>query len=130
LHITFRDFEIKITIEYFAQKFELKWSLGGPLSKLCVAPPFSINFRCKIENQVSVRHTRLTRGPHEPVSANWLFIQFVFNPVDILFENINKWNKTLKARTFDLVPFGTSYLLKIICRLDWTQTEWIISWPI
>jgi hypothetical protein len=24
LHITFRDFEIKITIEYFAQKFELK----------------------------------------------------------------------------------------------------------
>jgi hypothetical protein len=28
-------------------------SLGGPLSKLCVAPPFSINFRCQIENQVS-----------------------------------------------------------------------------
>jgi hypothetical protein len=27
--------------------------LGGPLSKLCVTPPFSINFRCKIENQVS-----------------------------------------------------------------------------
>jgi hypothetical protein len=37
----------------FAQKFELKWSLGGPLSKLCVKPPFSINFRCQIENQVS-----------------------------------------------------------------------------
>jgi hypothetical protein len=31
----------------------LKWSLGGPLSKLCVTPPFSINFRCQIENQVS-----------------------------------------------------------------------------
>ena len=29
------------------------WSLGGPLSKLCVTPPFSINFRCQIENQVS-----------------------------------------------------------------------------
>jgi hypothetical protein len=27
--------------------------LGGPLSKLCATPPFSINFRCKIENQVS-----------------------------------------------------------------------------
>jgi hypothetical protein len=27
--------------------------LGGPLSKLCVTPPFSINFRCQIENQVS-----------------------------------------------------------------------------
>jgi hypothetical protein len=26
---------------------------GGPLSKLYVTPPFSINFRCKIENQVS-----------------------------------------------------------------------------
>jgi hypothetical protein len=37
----------------YAQKFELKWSLGGPLSKLCVTPPFSINFRCQIENQVS-----------------------------------------------------------------------------
>ena len=45
--------EIKITSKSFAQKFELKWSLGGPLSKLCVAPPFSINFRCQIENQVS-----------------------------------------------------------------------------
>jgi hypothetical protein len=28
-------------------------SLGGPLSKLCVTPPFSINVRCQIENQVS-----------------------------------------------------------------------------
>jgi hypothetical protein len=37
----------------FAQKFELKWSLGGPLSKLCVTPPFSINVRCQIEKQVS-----------------------------------------------------------------------------
>jgi hypothetical protein len=27
--------------------------LGGPLSKLCATPPFSINFRCQIENQVS-----------------------------------------------------------------------------
>jgi len=27
--------------------------LGGPLSKLCVTPPFSINFQCQIENQVS-----------------------------------------------------------------------------
>jgi hypothetical protein len=41
------------TSKSFAQKFELKWSLGGPLSKLCVIPPFSINFRCQTENQVS-----------------------------------------------------------------------------
>ena len=27
--------------------------MGGPLSKLCVTPPFSINLRCQIENQVS-----------------------------------------------------------------------------
>jgi hypothetical protein len=27
--------------------------LGGPLSKLRATPPFSINFRCQIENQVS-----------------------------------------------------------------------------
>ena len=40
-------YEIKITSKSFAQKFELKWS------KLCVTPPFSINFRCQIENQVS-----------------------------------------------------------------------------
>jgi hypothetical protein len=45
---------IKITLKSFAQKFELKWSLGGPLSKLCVTPPFSINFRCQIENQVNM----------------------------------------------------------------------------
>jgi hypothetical protein len=32
---------------------ELKWSLGGPLSKLCVTPPFSINFRFQIKSQVS-----------------------------------------------------------------------------
>jgi hypothetical protein len=44
---------MKITPKSFAQKFELKWSLGGPLSKLRVTPPFSINFRCQIENQVS-----------------------------------------------------------------------------
>jgi hypothetical protein len=41
--------EIKITSRSFAQKFELKWSLGGPLSKLCVTPPFSINFRCQMK---------------------------------------------------------------------------------
>jgi hypothetical protein len=33
--------------------FELKGSLGGQLSKLCVTPPFSINIRCQIEIQVS-----------------------------------------------------------------------------
>jgi hypothetical protein len=49
----FIPFRIKITSKSFAQKFELKRSLGGPLSKLCVTPPFSINFRCQIENQVS-----------------------------------------------------------------------------
>jgi hypothetical protein len=32
-------------------KNQLKWSLGGPLSKLCVTPSFSINLRCQIENQ-------------------------------------------------------------------------------
>ena len=31
----------------------LSWSFGDPLSKLCVTPPFSINFRCQIKNQVS-----------------------------------------------------------------------------
>ena len=46
-------YKIKITSKSFAQKFELERSLGGPLSKLCVTPPFSINFRCQIENQVS-----------------------------------------------------------------------------
>ena len=44
---------IKITSKSFALKFELKWSLGGPLCKLRATPPFSINFRCQIENQVS-----------------------------------------------------------------------------
>ena len=46
-------YEIKITSKSFAQKFELKCSLGGPLSKLCATPLVSINFRCQIENQVS-----------------------------------------------------------------------------
>jgi hypothetical protein len=45
--------EQKITSTFVAQKFELKWSFGGPLSKLCVTPAFSINFRCQIKNQVS-----------------------------------------------------------------------------
>ena len=53
LGISVRYYEIKITSKSFAQKFELKLSLGGPLSKLCVTPPFSINFKCHIENQVS-----------------------------------------------------------------------------
>jgi hypothetical protein len=41
----------KFTSKSVAQKFELKWN--GPLSKLCVTPPFCINFRCQIKNQVS-----------------------------------------------------------------------------
>jgi hypothetical protein len=36
--------------------------LGGPLSKLCVAPPFSINFTCQIENQVSDKKTIIDSG--------------------------------------------------------------------
>ena len=43
----------KITSKSVAQKFELKQSFGGPLSKLCATPPFSINFKCQIKNQVS-----------------------------------------------------------------------------
>jgi hypothetical protein len=43
----------EITSKSVAQKFELKWSFGGPLSELCVTPPFSINFRCQIKKQVS-----------------------------------------------------------------------------
>jgi hypothetical protein len=44
------SWEKKITSQSVAQ---LKWSFGGPLSKLCVTPPFAINFRCQIKNQVS-----------------------------------------------------------------------------
>jgi hypothetical protein len=65
-------YEIKITSKSFAQKFELKWSLGGPLSKLCVTPPFSINFRCQIENQVSdyrlLGASSLNSSPLKPLS--------------------------------------------------------------
>ena len=53
VYSVWKYYEIKITSKSFAQKFQLKWSLGGPLSKLCVTPPFSINFRCQIEKQVS-----------------------------------------------------------------------------
>jgi hypothetical protein len=47
------NFKMGNYIKSFPQKFELKLSLGGPLSKLFVTPPFSINFICQIENQVS-----------------------------------------------------------------------------
>jgi hypothetical protein len=51
----------------FALKFELKWSLGGPLSKLRATPPFSINLRCQIENQVSdFEWHNIERGPPQP----------------------------------------------------------------
>ena len=53
VYSVYEYYEINITSKSFAQKFEWKLSLGGPLSKLCVAPPFSLNFRCQIENQVS-----------------------------------------------------------------------------
>ena len=39
--------------EYYEIKITSKKSFGGPLSKLRATPPFSINFRCQIENQVS-----------------------------------------------------------------------------
>ena len=44
-------------LDFFARFFQPVYSVlmicGGPLSKLSVTPPFSINFRCQIENQVS-----------------------------------------------------------------------------
>jgi hypothetical protein len=67
-------YEIKITSKSFAQKFELKRSLGGPLSKLCVTPPFSINFRCQIENQMS-EYRLLGASSCCLISSNVLFIQ-------------------------------------------------------
>jgi hypothetical protein len=62
-------YEIKITSKSFAQKFELKWSLGVPLSKVCVSPPFSINFRCQIENQWSI--SQKVVGLRSVVSVNF-----------------------------------------------------------
>jgi hypothetical protein len=53
VYSVYEYYEINITSKSFAQKFEWKLSLGGPLSKLCVTPPFSLNFRCQIENQLS-----------------------------------------------------------------------------
>jgi hypothetical protein len=54
IYSVYEYYEIKITSKSFVRKFELKRSLGGPLSKLCVALPFLfINFRCPIENQVN-----------------------------------------------------------------------------
>jgi hypothetical protein len=53
LLLIFCPWEIQPSKKSFALKFELKRSLGGPLSKLRATPPFSINFRCQIKNQVS-----------------------------------------------------------------------------
>ena len=42
--LIYNDYERKkITSKPSAKKFEMKWSLVEPLSKLCVTPPFSIN---------------------------------------------------------------------------------------
>jgi hypothetical protein len=44
-------------LDFLARFFQPVYSVlmicGGPLSKLSVTPPFAINFRCQIENQVS-----------------------------------------------------------------------------
>ena len=40
-------------IKIFCSEIWVKVIFGWPLTKLCVTSPFSINFRCQIENQVS-----------------------------------------------------------------------------
>ena len=62
---------IKNHIKFSTQKFELKWSLVGELSKLFVTLPYSINFRSKIENQISdyrlLGTSSISTGSWEPL---------------------------------------------------------------
>jgi hypothetical protein len=87
-------YEIKITSKCVAQKFELKWSLDGPLSKLCVTPPFSINFRCQIENQVSdYRH--LGASSLVNLSSFWFVIKQKLTTKEIsIFSNSSHFEWT------------------------------------
>jgi hypothetical protein len=88
----------KITSKSVAQKFELKWSFGGPLSKLCVTPPFSINFRCQIKNQVSDYRllgasSFMFNGLRWEVIVHFLDIAFFFSFIGVTVELVqsNTW---------------------------------------
>ena len=98
----------KITSKSFAQKFELKWSLGDPLSKLCVTSPFSINFRCKIENQVS--HYRLLGAS----SLLLLLVLVSWNLLVTLQDTMTKGAKKNRKENF----FKSVKVLKRNCYLN------------
>jgi hypothetical protein len=44
----------KITSKSVAQKFELKWSFGGPLSKLCATPHFLSTLNAKLKTRWAI----------------------------------------------------------------------------
>jgi hypothetical protein len=74
--------------------------LGGPLSKLCVTTPFSINFRCQIENQVS--DYRLL-GASSFIFIFYLFI-FLNKNHDNILELKKDKNAQNKLNAFCLLP--------------------------
>ena len=96
----------------------------GPLSKLCVTPPFSINFRCQIENQVSdyrllgassysflplpVIHIFTTAG-HSHFYHCWSFT-FLPLPVIHIFTTASH-SHFYHCRSFTFLPLSFTFLL-------------------
>jgi hypothetical protein len=78
--------------------------LGGPLSKLCVTPPFSNNFRCQIKNQVSdyrlLGASSLFDLYKEVCYFEWIFFPYVNTNVlhmDCISGNINKEHEYVQS---------------------------------
>ena len=89
MHSVYEYYEIKITSKSFVQKFELKWYLGGPLSKLCVTPPFFLStFDVKLKTKWAIT------GSWEPlVYFQSNFDDFILFGIVGMVSKIKKYSK-------------------------------------
>ena len=80
--------------------------MGGPLSKLCLTPPFSINFRCQIENQLSNYRllvlVLVLVFAHYQLSLNisykiTFFQKFILKSIHVwnIFFYLNQWEQSI-----------------------------------
>jgi hypothetical protein len=79
--------------------------LGGPLSKLCVTPPFSINFRCQIENPDTILEEEHPRNISAKIGLDWLSSfrgEDFFKISSPLFSNLHNRSKGVMGFTSKL----------------------------
>jgi hypothetical protein len=112
----------KITSKFVAQKFELKWSFGGPLSKLCVTPHFLSTLDVKLKTRWAIT------GSWEPLVfacqfwkllnfGNWHFC------LPLSFKFISETKKLTKFVYHSTVGFNFQISINKCCCIPVSQLQ-------